>query len=122
MLSFLRFTSYLGGLLLLVFSLHLIFNTPTELLPSYGFNYLVTIISYLWLLLRCRKKSENIGFIFMAISGIKFFFFFLLYKPLSIPVTEKKAIFLSFFVPYTICSFIEVYSLTKLLNKKNTEN
>ena len=122
MLSFLRFTSYLGGLLLLVFSLHLIFNTPTELLPSYGFNYLVTIISYLWLLLRCRKKSENIGFIFMAISGIKFFFFFLLYKPLSIPVTEKKAIFLSFFVPYTICSFIEVYSLIKLLNKKNTEN
>lgn len=121
MLSFWRFTTYLGVLLLLFFGLHTFFTKPKELFLGYGFNYLITIISFLWLLLRSRKKSEILGFVFMAISGIKFLFFFLLYKPLSIPATEKKALFLSFFVPYAICSIYEVYILVKLLNKKSEE-
>ena len=121
MLSFWRFTTYLGGVLLFVFGLHTFFAQPTELFLAYGFNYLITIISFLWLLLRSRKKSESLGFVFMAISGIKFLFFYLLYKPFSIPVVEKKALFLSFFVPYAICSFYEVYTLVKLLNQKNID-
>ena len=121
MVSFLRFTTYLGLVLLLVFGLHTIFTIPKELFLGYSFNYLITIISYLWLLIRSRKKSETLGFVFMAISGIKFLFFFLLYKPFSIPVIEKKALFLSFFVPYAICSIYEVCTLVKLLNKKSEE-
>ena len=121
MLCFWRFTIYLGGVLLLVFGLHTFFTTPTELFLGYSFNYLVTIISFLWLLLTSIKKSETLGFVFMAISGIKFLFFFLLYKPFSIPAVEKKALFLSFFVPYVICSIYEVYTLVKLLNQKNIE-
>ena len=122
MLSFWCFTNYLGLLLLLIFGLHTLFITPTELFLGYVFNYLITIISFLWLLLRSRKKSETLGFIFMAISGIKFLFFFLLYKPFSIPVLEKKELFLSFFVPYAVCSFYEVYTLIKFLNKKMQRN
>ncbi len=118
MLSFWRFITYLAVLLLLIFALHSLFTTPTELFLGYGFNYLITIISFLWLLLRSRKKSETLGFIFMAISGIKFLFFFLLYKPFSIPALEKKELFLSFFVPYAVCSIYEVHTLIKLLNKK----
>ena len=121
MLSFWRFSTYLGGVLLFVFCLHTLFTTFTELLLGYGFNYFITIISFLWLLLRSRKKSETLGFVFMVISGIKFLFFFLLYKPFSIPVVEKKALFLSFFIPYAICSIYEVYTLVKLLNQKNKE-
>ena len=118
MLSFWRFTTYLGVGLLLIFGLHTLFTTSTELFLGYGFNYLITIISFLWLLFRSRKKSETLGFVFMVISGIKFLFFFLLYKPFSISALEKKELFLSFFIPYTVCSIYEVYTLVKLLNKK----
>ena len=121
MLSFLRFTAYLGGVLLLTFGLQTFFTTPTDLFLGYSFNYLITIISFLWLLLRSRKKSETVGFVFMSISGIKFLLFFLLYKPFSIPIVEKKSLFLSFFVPYAICSIYEVYTLIKLLNQKKIE-
>ena len=121
MLSFWRFTTYLLGVLLLVFGLHTFFAKPSEIVLGYGFNYLITIISFLCLLLRSRKKSETLGFVFMAIGGIKLLLFFLLYKPFSIPAVEKKAIFLSFFVPYTICSLYEVYTLVKLLNQKSIE-
>ena len=121
MLSFWRFTTYLGGGLLLSFGLHTFFTPPTDIFLGYSFNYLVTIISFLWLLLRSRKKSETLGFVFMAFSGIKFLFFFLLYKPFSIPIVEKKSLFISFFVPYVICSIYEVYTLVKLLNQKNIE-
>jgi len=118
MLIFWRFTTYLSGVLLFVFCIHTFFTTPTDLFLGYSFNYLVTIASFLWLLLSSRKKSETLGFIFMAISGIKFFFFFLLYKPFSIPVIEKKELFLSFFIPYMVCSIYEVYTLVKFLSKK----
>lgn len=121
MISFWRFTTYLGGVLLLIFSIHVFFTKPTELFLAYSFNYLITIVSFFWLLLRSRNKSETLGFVFLAISGIKFLFFFLLYRPFSITTVEKKALFLSFFIPYTICSIYEVYTLVKLLNKKNIE-
>ena len=121
MLSFWRFTTYLTLLLLIVFSTHTFSTSPAELFLGYSFNYLITIISFLWLLLISRKKRETLGFVFMAISGIKFLFFFLIYKPLSIPAIEKKALFLSFFVPYSICSIYEVCTLVKLLNKKSEE-
>ena len=121
MLSLWPFITYLAGILLFVFGLHTFFTQPKELFLPYGFNYLITTISFFWLLLRSRKKSESLGFVFMAISGIKFFLFFLLYKPFSTPVVEKKALFLSFFVPYVICSFYEIYTLVKLLNQKNIE-
>ena len=121
MLIFWRFTTYLGGVLLLVFGLHTFFTKPTDLVLGYSYNYLITIVSFLCLLLRSRKKSETLGFVFMAISGIKLLLFFLLYKPFSIPAVEKKALFLSFFVPYTICSIYEVYTLVKLLNQKSID-
>ena len=121
MLSFWRFSTNLGGLLLFVFGLHTLFTTFTELFLGYGFNYFITIISFLLLFLRSRKKSETLGFVFMVISGIKFLFFFLLYKPFSIPAVEKKGLFFSFFVPYAICSIYEVFTLVKLLNQKNID-
>lgn len=121
MSAFWRFVVYLGGVLVLAFGLHTFFVTPNQLLLGYGFNYIITVASFLWLLLRNKKKSEALGFIFMGVSGLKFLFFFLLYKPFSIPVAEKKALFLSFFVPYAICSIYEVYTLVKLLNQKNIE-
>lgn len=118
MLIFWRFTAFLTSVLLLAFGAHMLFSSTNELFLGYCFNYLLTIISFLWLLLISRKKGEKIGFVFMFISGIKFFFFFLIYKPLSIPVTETKVLFISFFVPYTICSICEVYTLVKIMNDK----
>ena len=118
MLSFWRFSTRLGCLILFVFGIHMCFTTYIELILSYGFNYLITIISFFWLLLKSRRKSETIGFVFMGISGLKFFFFFLLYKPLSIPPSDKKELLLSFFIPYALCLIYEVYYLVKLLNQK----
>ena len=118
MLSFWRFCSCLAIVLLLVFWLHMCFTAATKLFFGYGFNYLITIISFFLLLVTSRKKIEILGFVFMAISGVKFFFFFLLFKPFSTPINEKKELFLSFFVPYALCSIYEVYCLVKFLNEK----
>lgn len=115
---FWRFTIYLAGALVVAFNLQAFCVTSNKLFLSYSFNYIITAASFLWLLLRAKKKSETLGFLFMGISGLKFLLFFLLYKPLSIPSLEKKALFLSFFVPYAICSIYEVYLLSKLLNQK----
>ena len=121
MLSFWRFTIFLTVVLLLAFSIHMFFTSIEELFLGYSFNYLITITSFLWLLFISRKKAEKLGFIFMFISAIKYFFFFLIYKPLSIPVSETKVLFVSFFVPYTICSIYEVYTLVRIMNNKNRD-
>ena len=121
MLSFWRFSTHLGCLILFVFGIHMCYTTYIELLLSYGFNYLITIISFFWFLLKSRRKSETLGFVFMGISGLKFFLFFLLYKPLSIPLSDKKELLSSFFIPYSLCLIYEVYYLVKLLNQKNIE-
>ena len=96
MLSFWRFTIYLGGVLFLVFGIHVFFYQTNRTFFRLWFQLPNHHCFFFWLLIRSRNKSETLGFVFLAISGIKFLFFFLLYRPFSITLLEKKALFLSF--------------------------
>ena len=120
MLISIRFSLFLGALLVLLFFLQTNLSPKSQLLTPYYFNYTAALISFLWLNNQIKKKSEQVGFIFMLISGLKFLFFFILYSPLSAPPEQKKILFLSFFIPYSVCTIFEVVCLVKLLNKKNT--
>lgn len=120
MLISIRFFLFLGTLLVLLFFLQTNLSPKSELLTPYCFNYAAALFSFLWLHNQIKKKSHQVGFIFMLISGLKFLFFFILYSPLSAPAEQKKILFLSFFIPYSVCAIFEVACLVKLLNKKNT--
>lgn len=119
MLISIRFSLSLVALLVLLFFLQTNLSPKSELLIPYYFNYTAALISFLWLHNQIKKKSHQVGFIFMLISGLKFLFFFILYSPLSVPPEQKKILFLSFFIPYSACTIFEVVCLVKLLNKKN---
>ena len=119
MLIGIRFSLFLGALLFLLFFLQTNLLPESELLIPYCFNYIAALVSFLWLHNQIKKKSHQVGFIFMLISGLKFLLFFILYSPLSAPPEQKKILFLSFFIPYSVCTIFEVVCLVKLLNKKN---
>ena len=120
MLISIRFSLFLGALLVLLFFLQTNLSPESELLIPYCFNYIAAFVSFLWLHNQIKKKSHQVGFIFMLISGLKFLFFFILYSPLSTPPEQKKILFLSFFIPYSVCTIFEVACLAKLLKKKYT--
>ena len=62
------------------------------------------------------------GFIFMAGSGLKFLFFFLLFYPEYNSDGEMQTIeFVTFFVPYAVCLILEVIYLSKQLNNQSAE-
>lgn len=120
MLISIRFSLFLIALLVLLFFLQTNLSPKSELLIPYCFNYIAALISFLWLHNQIKKKSHHVGFIFMLISGLKFLFFLTLYNPLSAPPEQKKILFFSFFIPYSVCTIFEVACLVKLLNKKST--
>ena len=112
-------------LLSATFAIHMLINTimsvPTfhyQLLVSYAIN-IALAVGIFWGLTSLKKKYSNqIGFLFLASSIVKFLVFFLIfYGPYKadgeIVITE----FTSFFIPYTICLVLETFFLSKYLNK-----
>ena len=95
-------------------------SPESELLIPYYFNYTAALISFLWLNNQIKKKSQQLGFIFMLISGLKFLFFFILYSPLSTPPEQKKILFVFFYSLFSLYNF-EVVCLVKLMNKKTLD-
>lgn len=87
---------------------------------SYVVNALLAAIIFL-LLYRFREKLKNqIGFLFMGGSFLKFIFFFLLFYPTYKSDGDMSSLeFASFFVPYLICLFLETFFTSKML--KNLE-
>lgn len=118
MLPFWRFSFGLLLLLLTIFFLHNSFSLP-NLVPSYLFNYLTTILAFALLWYRYKKQSETLGFVFLATSGIKFLLFFLLFRPYFFLSSSKKEALVVFIIPYAVCVFFEVLVLAKLLNRKS---
>lgn len=89
-----------------------------KLASAYVVNAFLAIIIYIVINIIIKNKPEIAGFVFMGGSGIKFIFFFLFFYP-TYKEDDKmsKVEFLSFFVPYAICLFTEVYFLTKRLKQ-----
>jgi hypothetical protein len=111
----------LPAILLVVFLIHTqVFSfsaTENKLASAYMVNALLAVAIYILIAIIIKRKPEIAGFVFMAGSGVKFIFFFLLFYPAYKEDGQiSKPEFLSFFIPYTICLITEVYFLVKRLN------
>lgn len=125
--SFLNFISTLTISLILIFGLHLLilnyFNAPlfeAKIILAYVVNYLLALGIY-FLLFTFRIKLKNqLGFLFMVGSFLKFIVFFILfYHSYKADGVIDKQEFSAFFVPYITCLIIETLALVNLLKKLN---
>ncbi|NQV78334.1 MAG: hypothetical protein HQ490_08280 [Lutibacter sp.] len=107
----------------LAFGLHLILLYIAELplfenkiIASYIVNLILALLIFSGLFFLRNKFKNQIGFLFMGGSFLKFFVFFLFFLPVfkEDGVTDKLE-FASFFVPYAVCLAIETLGVMKLL-------
>lgn len=89
------------------------------LLESYLSNYSVTALIFLLLFTFRKKYRDQLGFLFMGGSFLKFAMFFVFFAPTyrtdgEIQTTE----FLAFFVPYIVCLVVETLRIIRLVNDK----
>lgn len=83
---------------------------------AYAVNLLVAIFIF-WMIFKLRKKyKEQLGFVFMIGSLLKFLVFFLLFFPDYKADGEFTSVEMAtFFVPYLCCLLLEFPDLIKLI-------
>ncbi|WP_190810461.1 DUF6168 family protein [Flagellimonas sp. S3867] len=122
-----RFLALLSVLLLISFGLHILVLSNMELpildnliIRSYIVNGLLAAIIFT-LLYKFRQKLKNqIGFLFMGGSLLKFLFFFLLFYPTYKSDGDMSGLeFGAFFIPYAVALFLETFFTSRML--KNLE-
>lgn len=111
--------------ILMVFGMHLFvlhyLNQPLfahKIILAYLVNYLLAILLYLLLFFLKDKFIEQLGFIFMGGSFIKFIVFFIFFYPYyraDQNITSFE--FAAFFTPYAISLFFETFGVIKFLKK-----
>ena len=122
--SFLKFTFILSLLLSGLFLVHLLIirllGKPlfdNFILPSYLFNYLITLILFAGLLMSSKIKDTFLGWLFFITSGLKFLaFFIIIYPLLNLDGAIQKVELVTFLLPYSLCLTIEIQQLSKILN------
>ena len=123
MTSIFNFSSKLVLILMLVFGLHLLvlhfleyplFNNM--IVASYVTNFVLAFIIYAGMYKLKETQPNNLGFIFMMGSLIKFGVFFIFFFSSYKADGEMSSLeFSSFFIPYAVCLSLETISLTHLL-------
>jgi len=89
-----------------------------KIILSYIINAVLAAIIFASLFLFKEKLKNQIGFLFMGGSFLKFIFFFILFNPSYKADGEMSRIeFAAFFVPYIICLLLETVFTAKMLNK-----
>lgn len=119
------FIIQLTSVLVLTFGLHVFILTSLHLSPfnhlfleSYVFNYVIAILCFFALDLSKKKFSETLGFVFLSLSALKFLFFFVLFYPsFQADGIMDRVEFFNFFIPYSVCLFVEVYNVLKGLKR-----
>ncbi len=87
-----------------------------KIILSYGVNGLLAFLIYSSLYAFRTRLKNQIGFLFIAGSFLKFIFFFVLFYPLYRQDGQMdKSEFFAFFVPYLICLLIETVFTVKML-------
>ncbi len=84
---------------------------------SYLFNSAFTYILMLNVLIFKKILQENLGFIYLGISTLKFLLFYFLVNSKNIEI--NKSDFLLFFIPFVLCLGIEIFYVSKILNGLN---
>lgn len=122
-----QFLLFLGIGMLLTYGIHLYVLSSRGLplsdnliVRSYMVNGILAAAIFI-LLYQFRKKLKNqIGFLFMGGSLLKFVFFFLLFYPTYKSDGDMSGLeFAAFFVPYAVALFLETFFTSKML--KNLE-
>jgi uncharacterized membrane protein (UPF0136 family) len=108
-----------------VFGLHLFILDYRELplfdhkiILAYAVNVVLAIIIFVTLYLLRHKMKTKIGALYVAGGILKFVFFFALFYPsYKADGTISRIEFFTFFIPYSLLLILEVFSLSKWLNK-----
>ena len=94
-----------------------------EILYSYIINVVLACGVILLLFLLRKKLKDQLGFVFMGASMLKFVFFFSLFFPkYNADGDLSRLEFLTFFIPYVICLITESIVLSKFLNSLDNYN
>ena len=112
---------------LIVFSLHIgvlkLLDFPifeNKIVLAYVVNGILAIIIFIVFYKFKDMFKNQIGFVFVFGSFLKFVFFFLIFNKGYRADGDITALeFLAFFIPYFLCLIIEIFSITKWLNKDN---
>jgi len=123
--SFKRFIFLLTFVITITFALHLLYlgikNIPlfdNKIILAYILNYVLALGIYSLLYLYRVKLKNQLGFLFMVGSFLKFITFFLFfYSFYKADGIINSLEFASFFIPYIICLIIETTALISLLKK-----
>ncbi len=110
--------------LCIVFGLHLLFLNykgypifENKIILAYILNAFLAIGIFLGLYFLRIKHKDQLGYLFMFGSFIKFGVFFIFFYPGYLTDGNISRLeFFSFFTPYVICLIIETMSLIELLN------
>jgi len=122
---FSKFIIKLLVILALAFGVHIltlkILDFPlfdNKIILSYCVNVILAIAIFGFLYKMKEKYKEQLGFLFMAGSALKFAVFFIVFQPIyKLDGEVSRLEFLAFFAPYVLCLILETFSLSKLLNK-----
>jgi len=118
-----RFIILLSTGLTVIFLSHILVlnynNLPlfdNKIILAYLLNYLLALSIYFLLYFFRFKLKNQLGFLFMAGSFLKFILFFIFFYPsYKMDGDINMLEFSSFFLPYVICLIIETSALVKLL-------
>jgi len=118
-----RFIILLTTIVTAVFILHILVlnysNLPlfdNKIFLAYLLNYLLALGIYFLLFFYRLKLKNQLGFLFMGGSFLKFILFFIFFYPSYKSDGNINTLeFFSFFLPYLICLTIETSALVKLL-------
>lgn len=90
----------------------------SQILLAYIINTILAIGILSTLFYFRQKFKDQLGFIFMIGSFIKFGFFFIFFYPIyHLDGVITRSEFLSFFMPYVICLIAETVASIRLLNR-----
>ncbi len=122
------FTQLIIGLILVFIAHTYVLNYKSlpiyndKIILAYLINGLLAIVIFLALFFLRRKQRDQLGFLFMYSSFLKFAFFFIFFYPSYNADGETTRLeFMAFFIPYLFSLLIETMSLIKLLNLPEKE-
>ena len=118
-LFLLLFTSFVAfGLHLFVLNLYSKPLFDALIIEAYAVNILTATITYSILFYFREKRKNQLGFLFLGGRVLKFLVFFLVFNSsykFDGQITPQE--FFAFFTPYVLALIIEVFCLSKWMNK-----
>lgn len=123
--SFSKFSLTLISVLAIAFGIHVFILSQLELplfdnriIAAYLVNCLLALVIYLSLFLLKTKMPEQLGFLYMGGSFVKFLFFFIFFYPFyKLDGGLDSYEFAAFFVPYVISLILETFGVIQFLKK-----